>query len=88
MRTRLAGALLAIALLGPAGVAAAAPCDDALTRFQRILNQDKKLGRVDKEVYDAAMTEMVPVVGVCNAGRSAEAVTQLNAIKKRHGYPL
>ena len=66
----------------------AAACDEAITRFQRILNQDKKLGRVDKEVYDAAMAGMVPVAATCKAGQDAQAITQLNAVKKKHGYPL
>jgi hypothetical protein len=89
MRTHLAGALAAAALLiGSTSLAEAAACDDALARFQRILNQDKKLGRVDKEVYDAAMAGMVPVAATCKAGRDAQAITQLNAIKKKHGYPL
>jgi hypothetical protein len=89
MRTHLAGVLATAAvLLGSASLAEAAPCDDALARFQRILTQDLKLGRVDKEVYAAAMAGMVPVTATCKAGQSAQAVTQLNAIKKKHGYPL
>jgi hypothetical protein len=89
MRTHLAGALAAAAvLLGSTSLAHAAACDDALARFQRILNQDKKLGRVDKEVYDAAMAGMVPVAETCKAGRDAQAIAALNAIKKKHGYPL
>ena len=89
MRIHLSGALLAAAfVVGQATAGHAAACDEAITRFQRILNQDKKLGRVDKEVYDAAMAGMVPVAATCKAGQDAQAVAQLNAIKKKHGYPL
>lgn len=89
IRPPIAGALAAaFLLLGQASLAHAAACDDAITRFQRILNQDKKLGRVDKEVYDAAMAGMVPVAATCKAGQDAQAISQLNAIKKKHGYPL
>ena len=89
MRPHLAGALaVAAMLLCQTGAVRAAACDEAITRFQRILNQDKKLGRVDKEVYDAAMAGMVPVAATCKAGQDAQAITQLNAVKKKHGYPL
>ena len=88
MRTLLPAAVASAILFLAVGTAAAAPCDDAIARWQRILNQDIKLGRVDKEVYQAAMASMVPVTATCKAGRSAEAIAQLNAIKKRHGYPI
>ena len=86
---RLAGALVAIlAVCGSCEEALAArDCSAAIERFQAILNQDIKMGRVDRPVYDQAMRELASAAASCRAGRNAAALAAVKASERRHGYP-
>lgn len=79
--TFLASAVM-LALTG----AAHAACGPAISEFESIIDSDLKTGNVAKRVHARMASELVSVKATCAAGRDAEAMRGLAAVKSRHGY--
>ena len=80
-----APALAAITLLYSSAVASAA-CLSALAEFEAIITSDAKTGNLNKSVSRRIAAELSSVQATCAAGRDADAIRQLGAIKHRFGY--
>ena len=78
-------ALAAIILLSNAVVASAA-CQSALAEFEAIITSDAKTGNLNKGVGRRIAAELTGVQATCAAGRDADAIRQLGAVKHRFGY--
>ena len=78
-------ALAAIILLCNSAVASAA-CQKALAEFEAIITSDAKTGNLNKGVSRRIAAELTGVQATCAAGRDADAIRQLGAIKHRFGY--
>ena len=78
-------ALAAIVLLGNSTTASAA-CLSALAEFEAIVTSDAKTGNLNKGVSRRIAAELTGVQATCAAGRDADAIRQLGAIKHRFGY--
>ncbi|HTV33241.1 MAG TPA: hypothetical protein VME69_09085 [Methylocella sp.] len=63
-----------------------APCTDALTHYQTILDSDVSTGNVNRSVYDQIEVELVPAASACAAGKSSEALNMIRKTKEKHGY--
>ena len=82
----LAAALLGLALAPIAKPASAADCGGAISHFRALIDRDVKSGMLNKGVYDEATHELVGATKDCTDGRNAAALSDLAAIKSRHGY--
>ncbi len=65
---------------GPAG------CSGPISEYLAIINKDSESGMLSPSVFNRISGEMDPVRATCSAGREKEALGQLAALKKRHGY--
>jgi hypothetical protein len=78
-------ALAATVLFGNSAVASAA-CQNALAEFEAIITSDAKTGNLSKGVHRRIASELASAHATCAAGRDADAIRQLGAIKHRFGY--
>ena len=78
-------AIAAIILVGNPAVASAA-CQSTLAEFEIIIASDAKTGNLNKGVNRRIAAELASVQAACAAGRDADAIRQLGAIKHRFGY--
>jgi hypothetical protein len=67
-------------------VTASAVCGSTLTEFEAIIASDAKTGNLNKGVQRRILAELSRAQAACIAGRDAEALSQLGAIKHRFGY--
>jgi hypothetical protein len=78
---------LAVAVLLISGAAqASAACSGDIAEFEKIASSDAETGNLNKSVYRRIANELGSVKANCAAGRDAEAVRGLAAVKSRHGY--
>ena len=78
-------ALAAMVLFGSTAAASAA-CQSAIAEFEAIIASDAKTGNLNKGVHRRIAAELANVQATCAAGRDADAIRQLGAIKHRFGY--
>jgi hypothetical protein len=78
-------ALIATVLFGNSAAASAA-CQNSITEFEAIIASDAKTGNLNKGVSRRIAAELTSVQATCAAGRDADAIRQLGAIKHRFGY--
>ena len=64
----------------------AAACTKELTHYQTVLDADVGTGNVNRSVYDAIETELVPAANACAAGKDGEALAMIRSAKVKHGY--
>jgi hypothetical protein len=63
-----------------------AACTNELTHYQTVLDSDVSTGNVNRSVYDAIATELVPAANACAAGKDGEALAMIRSTKVKHGY--
>lgn len=63
-----------------------AACTKELTHYQTVLDADVGTGNVNRSVYDAIETELVPAANACAAGKDGEALAMIRSAKVKHGY--
>jgi hypothetical protein len=63
-----------------------AGCTKELTHYQTVLDADVGTGNVNRSVYDAIETELVPAANACAAGKDGEALAMIRSAKLKHGY--
>jgi hypothetical protein len=83
---RLVPAALALGLALLIQPAAAADCSSAIAKFQAMLDRDVRMGLLSPKVHDVATGELKNDAATCNAGENGRALSELEAIKHRHGY--
>ena len=64
------------------------PCGAELSSYKAVMDNDLRMGHVNKPVYDRVINELRPAVAACQASRSYEAIALVNATKRRYGYPV
>jgi hypothetical protein len=77
-------AIMVLALAAPA--AAQSGCAGAIAQFRAVIDNDAKIGHLNKSVYDRILPELGRTSETCRAGRDAEATRALAALKGRFGY--
>jgi len=78
-------ALTATVLFGNSAAASAA-CQNSIAEFEAIIASDARTGNLNKGVSRRIAAELTGVQATCAAGRDADAIRQLGAIKHRFGY--
>jgi hypothetical protein len=66
--------------------AAAQSCQTAITDFRFVLNTETSMGHVKQDRQAAALAGLGRIQEVCGAGRSAEALAALQALRRRMGF--
>jgi hypothetical protein len=64
------------------------PCGAELASYKSVMDNDLRMGHVNKPVYDKVINELRPAIASCQAHRSYEAIALMNATKRRFGYPV
>lgn len=78
--------LLGLVLTPVTRPAFAADCGAAISHFRALIDRDVGTGMLNKGVYDEATHELAGANKACEDGRNAVALSDLAAIKRRHGY--
>lgn len=63
-----------------------AACGAELAEFRSVIDSDAQTGNVNKSVYNRMLPEVARLTQLCQAGREADAVRGLHALKGRYGY--
>jgi hypothetical protein len=84
MKRTAAHTALLLALASP--TAAQSGCTGAIAQFQAVIDNDVKVGHLNKSVHNRIAPELGGVSATCRAGRDAEAMRALAALKSRYGY--
>jgi hypothetical protein len=82
-RTAILFALLA-AMAGPA--AAQSGCNGAIAQFGAVIDNDVKVGHLNKSVYNRIVPDLGRVSQTCQSGKDADAMRALAGLKSRFGY--
>lgn len=61
-------------------------CTGALTQFKSVIDNDVMVGHLNKRVHERAVAELDGPKATCAAGREADAMRQLAAVRSRYGY--
>lgn len=62
-------------------------CGGAVARYQAVVDNDLRMGHVNKSVHAQIQNEISEANGACSSGQDARAVSLIRASKSRHGYP-
>lgn len=62
-------------------------CAGAVSRYQAVVDNDLRMGHVNKSVHAQIMGEIAEANGACSSGQDARATSLIRASKSRHGYP-
>jgi hypothetical protein len=79
----------ALAILLAAGAVPAAAqsgCAGAIAQFRAVIDNDVKVGHLNKSVHSRIVPDLGRVSDTCRAGKDAEAMRALAALKSRFGY--
>jgi hypothetical protein len=84
--TRIVACLLGLGA-GTATPAWAQPnCVGAIAEFRGIIETESQMGHVDHAAKSGLETALGRIAESCRAGRNAEALRALAALRSRHGY--
>lgn len=61
-------------------------CQGEVARYRAVMSNDLAMGHVNQSVYNRVDRDIDQAEAACTAGRDADAVRMINAIKARHGY--
>ena len=61
-------------------------CGGAIAQFRAVIDNDQKIGHLNKSVYNRILPDLGRVSETCRAGREAEAMRALAGLKSRFGY--
>ncbi len=71
-----------------AGLPPGAPCSQAISAYQTVIQHDNDTGNVNQSVYHQIEDEISRAAAACSSGRDGEARSLLAASKDRHGYHM
>ena len=77
-------AILVLALSAPG--AAQSSCAGAIAQFRSVIDNDVKIGHLNKSVHSRIVPDLGRVEAACRTGNDAEATRALAALKGRFGY--
>ena len=83
---RPAACLLALSALTAPPVAAQQGCAGAIVEFRSIIETESQMGHVAGAAKRRLQGELARIEETCRAGREAEAVRALTALRARYGY--
>jgi hypothetical protein len=83
---RPAGCLLALSALTAGPLAAQQGCAGAIVEFRSIIETESQMGHVAGTAKRRLQGELARVEETCRAGREAEAMRALAALRGRYGY--
>ena len=78
--------LLILVAATAAPAVAQSGCSGAIAQFQAVIDNDVKIGHLNKSVHNRIMPDLGRVAETCRAGRDAEAMRALAGLKSRFGY--
>jgi hypothetical protein len=80
-------AILVLLLAAAASPAAAqSGCAGAIAQFRAVIDNDVKVGHLNKSVHSRIVPDLGRVDATCRAGQDAEAMRALATLKSRFGY--
>jgi hypothetical protein len=73
---------------GPSGAPPAGPaaCAEPIAAFETVIDNDVKVGHLNRSVYQRANADLAAVRASCAAGQAGQAASALAALKTRYGY--
>ena len=80
--------LIATAMLLAAAPAYAAGCQDRIAFVQSVIDNDRKVNFIGKDVYAAMSADLESARKACAAGDSGKANAIISGTQSRHGYPV
>jgi hypothetical protein len=66
--------------------AAQSGCAGAIAQFRAVIDNDVKVGHLNKSVHNRIVPDLGRVEATCRAGKDAEATRALATLKSRFGY--
>lgn len=84
MPHRICGALLVA--IGCFVSSQASACESSIKTFQSIIDSDLQTGNVHPKVHASMSDRIKAIASTCEAGRSGEAQSQLQSLKRQNGY--
>jgi hypothetical protein len=79
-------AVVVLLLTAAAPAAAQSGCAGAIAQFRAVIDNDAKIGHLNKSVYNRIVPDLGRVSETCRAGKDAEAMRALAGLKSRFGY--
>jgi hypothetical protein len=61
-------------------------CAGEIGRFRAVAENDVRIGHLNRAVHERLSAEIDRAAASCSAGRDAEAVRMVAAVKSRYGY--
>jgi hypothetical protein len=61
-------------------------CGGAVAQFRAVIDNDVKIGHLNKSVYNRILPDLGRVSETCRAGKDADAMRALAGLKSRFGY--
>lgn len=78
--------VLSLALSVSSAAAAQQDCAGAIDQLRTVVDSDAATGNLNRTVYAQMQPGLSQATALCRAGRSAEALRELAAVKHRFGY--
>jgi len=86
MSMKRAATLAILVLALSARAAAQSGCAGAIAQFRAVIDNDVKIGHLNKSVHTRIVPDLGRVEASCRAGNDAQATRALAALKSRFGY--
>jgi hypothetical protein len=83
---RLAAPLLALSAVAATPLQAQQGCAGAVVEFRSIIEMESQMGHVSGAAKRRLQGELVRIEEACRAGRDADAMRALTALRSRYGY--
>jgi hypothetical protein len=84
MKPAAALAIMVLPLSAPA--AAQSGCAGAIAQFRTVIDNDVKIGHLNKSVHGRIVPDLGRIAETCRSGKDAEAMRALAGLKSRFGY--
>jgi hypothetical protein len=75
-----------VLLLAATPAQAQTGCAGAIAQFRAVIDNDVKIGHLNKSVHNRIVPDLGRVAETCRAGKDAEAMRALAGLKSRFGY--
>jgi|RhiMethySRZTD1v2_1073278.scaffolds.fasta_scaffold01185_26 hypothetical protein len=83
---RLAARLLALSAVTAAPLQAQQGCAGAIVEFRSIVETESQMGHASGSAKRQLQGELARIEETCHAGRNADAMRALEALRSRYGY--
>ncbi len=80
--------LIASAIFLAAAPVQAAGCQDRIAFVQSVIDNDRKVNFIGKEVYEVMNADLESARKACSAGDAGKANAIISGTQSRHGYPV